>query len=131
MAHYALLDNNWKVVNVITGKDENEPDNDGNPVDWEQYYSEFTGLKAVRTSYNTRGGVHLNGGTPFRYNYAIIGGEFLPNVGPDGAFLDPKPYYSWELNYDTMRWEAPYPEPVPGEYFWFESVRRWIPAEEM
>ena len=65
MAHYAYLDSSNIVTSVIVGKDEN-PD-----FDWESYYG--NGLKCKRTSYNTRGGVHTQNGTPFRKNYAGIG----------------------------------------------------------
>ena len=68
MAHYAFLDENNIVTHVIVGKDENE---DG--IDWEQKYSSIVGQTCKRTSYNTHGGVHVNGGTPFRKNYAGVG----------------------------------------------------------
>ena len=67
MAHYALLDNNNIVTAVITGIEED------NEIDWEKKYSEITGSKVLRTSYNTCGNVHKNGGKPFRGNYAGIG----------------------------------------------------------
>lgn len=73
MAHYAFLDEENIVTQVIVGKDENEPDNDGNIVDWEQYYGDFVGQVCKRTSYNTVANKHLLGGTPFRGNYGQIG----------------------------------------------------------
>lgn len=87
MAHYAVLDENNVVVSVFVGRDEG----DGG-VDWERYYAESAGLPASRvrrTSYNTVGGVHLHGGTPYRENYAAIGFTFDPGYGPDGAFVQP------------------------------------------
>ena len=90
MAHYAYLNADSIVTEVVVGKDEGE---DG--VDWETYYG------AVRTSYNTHGGEHATGGTPFRYNYAGIGYTFDPDHGTHGAFIPPHPYPSWTLNADT------------------------------
>lgn len=68
MAHYAFLDEQNVVVEVIVGKNEEE---DG--VDWEQHYADIRGLRCKRTSYNTHDGVHLLGGVPFRGTYAGIG----------------------------------------------------------
>ena len=112
MAHYAYLDENNIVTQVIVGKDEWE---DG--TDWEQYYS------AVRTSYNTHGGEHP-GGTPFRYNYAGIGFTFDPDFGTDGAFIPPSPYPSWVLDPETCLWNAPKPQPSE-EFIWDESEQEW------
>lgn len=115
MAHYAYLDPDGIVVRVIVGKDEGE---DG--VDWEQYYG------AVRTSYNTHGNQRLDGGTPFRGNFAGIGYRFDPTFGPDGAFIPPQPYPSWELNRDTALWDPPVPMPGEGMWAWDETELRWL-----
>jgi hypothetical protein len=86
MAHYAFLDENNVVTEVIVGKDE------GPDVDWEKYYGDFKGQVCKRTSYHTRDGVHLQGGTPFRMNYAGIGYIFREDINPpEGAFLPPEP----------------------------------------
>ena len=58
MAHYAFLDSNNIVTEVIVGKDEGE-----GGIDWEQHYGDFRGQACKRTSYNTYAGVHSNGGT--------------------------------------------------------------------
>lgn len=68
MAHFAFLNADNFVVEVIVGRDEGE---DG--VDWEQFYAEVRGLVCKRTSYNTRDGAHLAGGVPYRGTYAGIG----------------------------------------------------------
>jgi len=68
MAHYAFVDADGNVVEVIVGRDEGELG-----IDWEQHYSEFRGLRCLRTSYNTLNGEHTKGGIPFRGNYASIG----------------------------------------------------------
>ena len=122
MAHYAFLDENNIVVEVIVGKNENE---DG--VDWEKWYSDFCGKPCKRTSYNTFGGVHKNDGVPYRKNYAGIG--YTYNVSLD-AFVPPKPFNSWVLNNDTAQWESPTPMPTDGKrYGWDEATTSWVEAE--
>ena len=124
MAHYAYLDENSIVTQVIVGKDEGE---DG--VDWEQYYG------AVRTSYNTHGGQHANGGTPFRYNYAGIGYTFsdAPEwAAQGGAFIPPQPFPSWVLNPETALWDAPVPMPSEGgPWAWDEGTLSWIEVQPL
>ncbi len=116
MAHYAYLDSENIVTQVIVGKDEGE-----NGVDWEQYYG------AKRTSYNTHGGQHVHGGTPFRGNFAGIGYRFDPDLGPDGSFIPPKPFPSWVLNAETALWDAPVPYPTDGKtYRWDEDTTSWL-----
>ena len=97
MAHYAFLDTNNIVTHVIVGKEENE-DN----IDWEKHYENFVGQPCKRTSYNTIEGVNLNGGKPFRKNYAGIG--YVYHETRD-AFIPPKPEGSYILNEDTCCWE--------------------------
>jgi hypothetical protein len=123
MAHYAFLDENNIVTEVIVGKDEGE---DG--VDWEQHYGAFRGQTCKRTSYNTHGGVHSSGGTPLRKNYAGIG--YTYDAGRD-AFIPPKPYPSWLLNEDTCLWGSPVPYPGDGQiYTWDEDTTSWLPVSE-
>lgn len=74
MAHYAFLNQDNVVVNVIVGRDETEVV--GGVSDWEEHYSKESGFKVKRTSINTVNGVHVNGGTPFRGNMAMIGGRY-------------------------------------------------------
>jgi len=52
MAHYAFLDKDNIVVNVIVGKDEDET-YEGQPMDWEKYYESIMHMTCKRTSYNT------------------------------------------------------------------------------
>ena len=119
MAHYAFLDENNIVIEVIVGKDEGD---DG--VDWEAHYGAFRGQTCKRTSYNTHGGVHSGGGTPYRKNYAGIG--YTYDAGRD-AFISPKPYASWVLDEDTCLWNAPVPYPDDGgRYQWDENSLSWI-----
>jgi len=77
----------------------------------------------LRTSYNTRGGVHSLNGTPFRKNYAGVG--FAYDKTRD-AFIPPKPYPSWTLNEDTCLWDVPTPRPEDGKkYSWDETTTSW------
>lgn len=119
MGHYAFLDDNNIVTEVITGKDEGEEG-----VDWEVHYGAFRGQVCKRTSYNTRGGEHVNGGTPYRKNYAGIGYVFDEQRD---AFIPPKPFPSWVLNEDTCLWDAPLPYPEDGKmYTWSEDDQLWL-----
>lgn len=125
MAHYALLDNNNVVTQVFVGRDED--DVAGGITDWEVYYAP-EGFTCKRTSYNTRGGIHTNGGTPFRKNYAGIG--YTYDEARD-AFIPPKLFPSWLLDDDTCLWNAPVPYPTDGNpYTWDESNQMWILAEQ-
>lgn len=122
MAHYAFLDSNSIVTEVIVGKEEGE---DG--VDWEAHYGAFRKQTCKRTSYNTHGGVHSGGGTPFRKNYAGIGYSY--NQIRD-AFIPPRPYASWTLNEDTCLWESPVPYPDDGNrYVWDEITTSWFEVQ--
>ena len=119
MAHYAFLDENNIVVEVITGKDEGV---DG--VNWEEYYGNFRGKVCKRTSYNTFGGVHSLGGVPYRKNYAGIGYTYDETRD---AFISSKPYPSWLLNESTCLWESPVPYPNDGNFYeWNEEAQSWI-----
>jgi hypothetical protein len=83
-----------------------------------------------QTSFNTRGGVHKTGGTPFRKNFAGIG--YIYDQARD-AFIPPKPFNSWTLNETTCLWESPIPEPTLTQeqidnnnyYEWNEQNRTW------
>tara|TARA_Y100000004_G_scaffold50553_1_gene55740 strand:+ start:947 stop:1327 length:381 start_codon:yes stop_codon:yes gene_type:complete len=76
-----------------------------------------------QTSYNTVGGVHKLGGTPFRKNYAGVGYKYDESRD---AFIAPKPYNSWTLNETSCLWEAPTPFPDDGNlYIWDEENLMW------
>ena len=120
MAHFAQIDKNNIVVQVIVGVDE--------PHDGEAIYQENTGKVWKKTSYNTSGGKHLLGGTPFRKNYAGIG--YLYDAERD-AFIPPKPYKSWILDEETCLWNPPVPYPefilaFDKPYIWDEANLQWI-----
>ena len=118
MAHYAFLNMQNVVTEVIVGKDET----DGN-TNWEIHYGNIREQVCKRTSYNTMGGVHANGGTPFRKNYAGIGYTYDETRD---AFIPPKPYDSWTLSEISCLWESPVAYPTDGEqYEWNEDNEQW------
>jgi len=111
MAHYAKVVDS-KVTQVIVA----EPEFfttfvDSSPGAW------------IQTSYNTHGGVHKNGGTPLRKNYAGVGYSY--DAAKD-AFIPPQPYASWVLDDATCLWNAPVAMPTDGKvYGWDETTTSW------
>jgi hypothetical protein len=122
MAHFAEIDKNNIVVRVLRVPDEEEHrGQDFLAIDL------ALGGTWIQTSYNTRGGVHTNGGTPLRKNYAGIGYTY---DSERDAFIPPKPYESWLLNNDTCLWDAPVPYPTDGKmYRWDEDTVSWVEVE--
>ena len=118
MAHYAFLDSNNIVTEVIVGIDETELIEGILPETW---YGNFRGQKCVQTSYNTIGNVHTLGGTPLNKNYAGIGYSW------DGTgFAAPQPFASWTLDKETYLWTAPVAMPTDGKpYSWNEDSKSW------
>jgi hypothetical protein len=122
MGHYAFLNQNNVVTQVIVGRD--EEDLVPGVTDWESYYGAQVGQTCKRTSYNTFGNEHSGGGVPFRFNYAGIGYTY---DGERDAFIPPQPYDSWVLNEDTCLWDAPVPYPAEGgDYAWDEETTQWV-----
>ena len=127
MAHFAEVDENNIVTRVLVVDNANEDNG-------QEFLAETLGLGGtwIKTSYNTSGGVHNNGGTPLRKNYAGIGYSY---DAERDAFIPPKPYNSWLLNDETCLWDAPTPMPVEeGKMFrWVEEDLNWqevvIPQE--
>jgi hypothetical protein len=110
MAHYAFLNENNVVTEVITGIDETELIEG---LDTEIWYGNFRGQVCKRTSYNNN----------IRYNYAGIGYRYDPI---DDAFIAPQPYPSWILN-ESKQWKAPIPYPNDNKmYYWDESAGDWV-----
>ena len=108
MAHYAFLDADNIVTEVIVGKDETDTEQD-----WEQFYGEFRGQVCKRTSY------HGN----VRKNYAGIGYTF---DAERDAFIAPQPFLSWVLDEQTCKWESPVPMPTDGQmYTWNDELKSW------
>tara|TARA_R100001015_G_C4612642_1_gene168199 strand:+ start:1164 stop:1562 length:399 start_codon:yes stop_codon:yes gene_type:complete len=77
-----------------------------------------------KTSYNTKGGVHILGGVPFRKNHPGIDYTYDEDRN---AFIPPKPTFnSWVLNEETCLWEAPVAYPDDGQrYSWNEETQQW------
>ena len=121
MAHFAKLGVGNKVLRVtVVSNDVATTEKAG-----EEFLQNLHGSRDVwkQTSYNTKAGVHLNGGTPFRKNYAGVGDTYDQSRD---AFIPPKPYNSWVLNETTCRWEAPIPYPDDGKiYLWNEETQQW------
>ena len=110
MGHFAKVVDS-KVVSVIVAEPEFfDTFVDSSPGQW------------LQTSYNTHGGVHANGGTPLRKNYAGIG--YTYDAAKD-VFYAPQPFPSWTLSSDYL-WEAPVAMPADGKaYEWNEATTSW------
>ena len=113
MSHFAKIDENNIVTQVIViEQDVVDTGLFGDPNSW------------IQTSYNTHGGVHTQGGTPLRKNYAGIGYTY---DSTRDAFIPPKPFNSWVLNESTCLYEAPTPMPTDDKiYSWNEDTTSWI-----
>lgn len=111
MAHFAKVVDG-KVTQVIVAEPEFfDTFVDSTPGEW------------IQTSYNTYGGVHTQGGTPLRKNYAGVGYTYDRDLD---AFIPPKPFASWILNEGTGLWEAPVAMPTDGKsYTWKEETLSW------
>jgi len=126
MASFAKIGLNSKVIEVVSVV--NDVLKDSNGVEQEQLGIDFlTNIYGwaiwKQTSYNTVGGVHSNGGTPFRKNHAGIGYTYDEDRD---AFIPKKPYNSWILNEQTCNWESPVAYPTDGKkYNWNESLKNW------
>jgi hypothetical protein len=109
MAHYAFINENNIVTEVITGRNEDEIV-DGIS-DWETWYGEFRGQRCLRTSYNNN----------IRGTYASIGYSYNEE---EDIFVAPRPYPSWTRN--GSFWEAPEEYPTDGKkYYWNENRKEW------
>jgi hypothetical protein len=110
MAHYAFLNENNMVTEVIVGIDETELIEGLDPETW---YGNFRNQVCKRTSYNGK----------IRKNYAAIGYFYDETLD---AFITPKPFESWVLDVTTCKWNAPIAMPQDGEnYVWNETKGEW------
>lgn len=109
MAHYAFLNEENIVTEVIVGIDETEKIEGQNPEDW---YADFKGQKCVRTSYNHK----------IRKQFAGIGYFYDEE---NDVFIVPQPFDSWSLN-ENYDWQPPIPHPNDGlKYSWNEIDQDW------
>lgn len=114
MAHYAFLNKDNFVIDVIVGIDETELIEGKDPEVW---YGEFRNQVCKRTSYNGK----------IRKNYAGIGYFYDETLD---AFISPKPFDSWVLNKKTAQWKPPVAQPSDGfTYFWNEELIDWELAD--
>jgi len=119
MSHYAKIDSNNNVVQVIVAD--------------EEFFNSFidsTPGKWLKASYNTRGGIHYapnsnepDGGVALRMNFPGIGYTY---DSTRDAFVPPQPHLSWNLVEETCLWEAPIPHPEDEkDYYWNEETQAW------
>jgi hypothetical protein len=119
MAHYAFLNSNNTVTEVIVGIDETELIEGLEPETW---YGNLRGQVCKRTSYN--GNIRKNyAGIGFTYDYEL------------DAFIAPQPFKSWTLDTATCLWVPPVAYPTDGRiYIWNENQGTWelftIPEQE-
>ena len=105
MAHFAQLDENNIVINVIVVGDEYE----STYAEWRKAFGETY----VQTSYNNR----------IRKQYAAIGGSYDPVAD---VFVLPQPFPSWILD-SNHDWQPPKPMPIDGKiYRWNETDQKWV-----
>ena len=112
MAHYAKVENTLVTQVIVAEPEFFDTFVDSSPGEW------------IQTSYNTQGGVHLDGGTPLRKNYAGVGHTY---DATRDAFIPPQPYPSWVLNETSCIYEAPVPYPTDDlRYEWDEDTTSWV-----
>jgi len=137
MAHFAKLGSNSKIISVLTldNKDMLNADGVEDETVGQQYLEKHNNWPAhmwIQTSYNTQGGTHKLGGTPFRGNYAGIGYTWDKD---NNIFYPKKPYASWVLDVPTASWKSPLgdaPDDLTEEekaagtyYIWNEDGQSW------
>ena len=127
MAHFAKINSSNIVVQVIVVND-NEllvdgTESEAQGINFLNATYKVDNVNWKQTSYNTHSGVHSEGGTPLRKNYAGIG--YTYDASKD-AFIPPKPFNSWSLNETTCQWEAPVAYPDDNKkYRWNEDTTSW------
>ena len=127
MAHFAQLDENNVVIQVIVVSNESAPDEKTG-----QEFLASIGFAGtwIQTSYNTQGGIHNLGGTPLRWNYAGIGYSYDPIRD---AFIAPKPFPSYVFDEEKLTWKNPIPKPEGTEttgWKWNEDTISWVSFEK-
>ena len=112
MSHFAKVENGIVTQVLVIEQDVVDTGHWGNPALW------------IQTSYNTRGGQHILGGTPLRKNYAGAGYTY---DSERDAFIPPQPYASWVLDETTCQWQSPTPIPTDDKmYTWDEDTTSWV-----
>lgn len=117
MAHFAKLDENNIVIDVVVVHNNELLDADGKE-------SEAKGIEFLNSLFGEQRWVQTSYNGNFRKNYASIGGTY---DAVNDAFVAPKPMASWVLNINTFQWEPPIPYPDDGNiYYWDEPTLSWI-----
>ena len=112
MAHYAKVEDGIVTQVIVAEAEFFNTFVDSSPGEW------------IQTSYNTADGVHSDGGTPLRKNYA---GQGYTYDSIRDAFIPPRPYPSWLLKESTCNWEAPVTRPDSDTpHHWDEETLSWI-----
>jgi hypothetical protein len=106
MAHYAFLDSNNIVTQIISGPDKTELIEGLNPEIW---YSNFRGQVCKHINYN--------GNTACGVGYSY-------NAEAD-VFVAPQPFASWSLD-DNFDWQPPVAYPTDDKFYtWSEDDLNW------
>lgn len=109
MAHFAQIENG--IVTQVIVADQDVIDSGAFGTGW------------IQTSYNTYGGQHQLGGTPFRKNFAGL--NYTYDAQRD-AFIPPQPFLSWVLNEETCLWQASVAKPAgDAMWAWDEGTLSW------
>lgn len=111
MAHFAEVESGTVLRVIVADQSFIDSGAVGNPSRW------------IQCSYNTRGGIHLEGGVPLRKNYPGQGWVYDAILD---AFYEPQPFPSWALNRETCLWEPPVSMPTDGFYAWDEETLSWV-----
>lgn len=114
MAHYAFLDDDNIVTEIIVGIDESELIEGLDPETW---YGQFRNQKCIRTSYNNK----------IRKQYAGIGFKYDE---ANDVFISPKPFPSWLLD-KNFDWQAPTVKPEGDHWLWDEELGDWVNGETL
>ena len=136
MAHFAKLGLNGKVIAVLTLNNSDMLNASGVEDEsvGQQYLERHNNWAAqlwIQTSYNTQGGKHSKGGTPFRGNFAGIGYTWDED---NNIFLPKKPYTSWVKDVATASWKSPIggapalteeQKTAMSYYLWNEAEQSW------
>lgn len=125
MAHFAEINEDNVVVRTIVINNEDANTEEAG----QDFIANVLNLSGtwLKTSYNTVGGVHTLGGTPYRKNYAGVGTTY---DSVNDAFIQVKPYESWILNTTTFLWEPPIPYPTDGKKYIWSAEDYWLELEE-
>jgi hypothetical protein len=136
MAHFAKINNNKEVIAVLTLNNGDMLNTSGveDELVGQQYLERHNNWPAqmwIQTSYNTLGGKHNKGGTPFRGNYAGIGYTWDED---DQIFWPKKPFTSWIKHVPTASWKSPIgdapslteEQKIANSYYkWNEAGQSW------